>query len=877
MRVVRPRSVAGLALALALFFSFLAGWERPASASENLARGKVVTASGQETDWWGPDKLVDGDSGPDDATPPAVHNEQTASRWSANAGNHVWATVDLAAQVRPSQVRIRWGNTFSTNYSLLGSMNGVDWQPLVTKASGAKGEWVSHSLNNAPSVRYVKLESFAKSQQWSLSVWELEVYGEVEQTLDPDFATAITPKPAKQQPGESGDFSLTADTVFVATGEAAKVAERFAADLRTSTGYALPVRESGEGVRWLIDDSVTNPEGYTLNSGQDGVTITASTTAGLGYGGESLMQLLGVWSRSSEPVVQDWVVPGVAIEDSPRYAWRGFMLDVSRNFFTVDEVRQAIDQMAQYKLNVLHMHLSDDQGWRIAISNEGKAEGDPIDYTKLTSVSGATAMAPTDWTTRKGTAGYYSADDFRDILAYAADRGIAVVPEIDVPGHTNAILHAIPQMNTDGSLPKLKDGETTVPPQTTGAVGNSALDANAEITYQFIKHVVGQLLEEYPSTVRGEQFFHIGGDETHKMNEVNPNNYKTFMGRATGIVKDLGATGIVWNEAAASAADSMADGMAIQTWSSLNGVKDYVEKHDGRVIMSLAANAYLPQVPGDLLGPNWACGGPCDLHSFYEWNPTTRVGVAEDRVLGVEAALWGEHLRSWKSAEYLIQPRLAATAEVGWTPQDQRSYQEFRQRVADLGNSLTIQDRNFYPEDGEWEPTARALAKDPVAEGTAPGDIAVASIPEVKVADVSAKATLSVDQGTPVSTKVNVKAERDFLPGAKQLWDNRSAASLMRFSIDSALPAGAYTGTLTITYPDGTLDVPLAIVVGSESQPSPELTPTPSPAGTPKPTQSPEPAGDLDSTPHPESTRNGEQGGNPSTSATPLALPRTGC
>lgn len=814
-----------------------------ARADGNLALGKEVTASGQETSWWGPEKLVDGDAGPADATSSDVHRAQTASRWSANNSDHVWAAVDLAAMVKPSLVRVRWGNNFSTNYSLLGSTDGKQWNPLVTKGVGAAGQWREHEIAGPSAVRYVKLESFAKSQKWPLSVWALEVHGVVVGEVEAPFRTAVTPRPAQQSAGEHGDFQLAPDTAFVAEGPAVAVAESVAKTLRTATGFELPIKNHGQGVRFGVrGQSDHGSEGYSLTSGSEGVTIEAKTLAGLRYGGQTLLQLLGPWAHSAEPVVQGWVVPGVSIVDEPRYAWRGFMLDVARNFFTVDEVKQLIDQMAQYKLNVLHMHLTDDQGWRIAISNAGKVASDPIDYTDLTRVSGATAMAPTRWTDGEGTSGFYTASDFREILRYAHDNGVSVVPEVDVPGHTNAILHAVPQLNSAGSLPKPNAGESVVPAQRTGDVGNSALDANLELTYVFIKHVIGQMLSEYPSEVHGETFFHIGGDETHKMNEDNPNNYRTFMRKTTDMVQGLGATGIVWNEAVESAAGSLADGLVVQPWSSMNGVADYVNNHNGRVIMSLASVAYLPQIPGDVLGPNWACHGPCGLRQFYDWDPTARSGVAEDKVLGVEAPIWGEHLRSWKAAEYLIYPRLAATAEVGWTPQRERSFADFSSRVGSLGNSLTVQDRNFYPEDGTWTPDAKALARGPLDEGQTVGDVAVASIPEVKLADV--RATMSWDRGDPGSNDqsdgdglgaaVEVTAERDFKPGHGQKFDDRSAASLFRFAIPAALPAGRHVGTLKIGYPGGSLSVPVEVDVETPSTPEPSASPS-----VPQPSVSP--------------------------------------
>lgn len=225
------------------------------------------------------------------------------------------------------------------------------------------------------------------------------------------------------------------------------------------------------------------------------------------------------------------------------------MLDPARSFITVPEVLDTIETMADYKLNELHLHLSDDQGWRIAITNEGRAEGDTIDYTRLAEVSGATAVGPTRATTLPGVTGYYTQDDFRTIVAAAAAHHIEVVPEIDAPAHTNAALHALPELNSSGSFPAADPLTGTTPVNTTTSVGESSLDAANEASYTYIRHVVNQIAAMNPEG----RLLHLGGDESFS---TTAQAYRTFMDRAlTDVASTTNSwrrplTPVVWNEAA---------------------------------------------------------------------------------------------------------------------------------------------------------------------------------------------------------------------------------------------------------------------------------------------------------------------------------------
>ena len=802
--------LARTALALSSVAALLVG-TAPLQASAdptNLGLNRPVTASGTEASF-SAERAFDGEVGPADPTPPTVHNDPAASRWSANSIDTPWIAVDLGAPADVTSVRVRWGNQFGTNYSLLGSKDGSTWTELKTGLVGAKATWVDTPVAG-DDIRHVKLQVHSRNSTWPVSIWEIEVLGTMENPPVEQAPLGVVPLPVSAVTTEGAEFRLDEQTSISADDSPA--AARLAETLRASTGLPLPEDGSGDApIEFVLDEDVEVPgverEGYLLESGADGVTITAQTEAGLANGAETLIQLLGSWARSEEPVIQDWSIPALNIEDGPRYEWRGFMLDSSRSFVPVDEVYEIIDQLAAYKLNVLHMHMTDDQGWRIAITNEGRVPGDTIDYSLLTSVSGGTAVATTQWTNLPGRTGFYSAQDFADIVAYAAERNVAIVPEVDGPAHAQSILHAIPEANTSRSVPQPLAGQSTAPNNPTTSVGESTLDTRAEATYTILNQVFTQLLDATPSELNGTRYLHIGGDESFS---TSNEDYRYFIDRVSENVNDLDATVMAWNEGAAHAADELPDGSVIHYWTGgTNATRDWVNANNGRALMSPAGNAYLPQIPGaGIAGPSWACGTACNIERFYNWNPTAMLGAAEDKVLGVEAPLWSEHIRSLSSAEFLMYPRLMATAEVGWTPQERRNLADFRERVKSVATDLTVTGRNFFPGDGAWR-TDLVTLQTPTSAPDAVGEIAHMAAPTANLAEVRAKLTID---GT--DHDVDVAVDRAYASGVGTgSFDNRQASGLFRFEPSGALPDGEHLATLTVTVAGATsqVEVPLSI------------------------------------------------------------------
>ena len=338
-------------------------------------------------------------------------------------------------------------------------------------------------------------------------------------------------------------------------------------------------------------------------------------------------------------------LPAGTIVDEPRYAYRGYMLDVARTFFGVDTIKQVIDRIADYKINHLHLHLSDDQGWRIEIKS----------WPKLTEIGGLTEVDGT-------YGGFYTQEDYGEIVDYAASRGITVVPEIDVPGHTNAALSAYAELNADGVARE---------PYTGTDVGFSTLDANKEVTYRFLGDVVREI-----SAITPGPYFHLGGDES----SVTPHeDYVKLVRRMQDTIVAYGKTPIGWDEMAVA---GMVPGAVAQLWNHTEYALR-AQKNGNQVLMSPANKAYLDMQYDSLsrIGLHWAAF--IEVDQAYGWDPATLTeGISDSDILGGESPLWGETIRNLEDIDYLTFPRLTAYAELGWTPQRRRNYADYLRRLA---------------------------------------------------------------------------------------------------------------------------------------------------------------------------------------------------
>jgi hexosaminidase len=480
----------------------------------------------------------------------------------------------------------------------------------------------------------------------------------------------VIPKPLSLEERAGPGFELTRHTQIEADSHrAGDVAKQLATLLRRSTGYRLPVvRHSRKGA---IELDLTRShrlgaEGYELRSSRHGVRLRAATAAGLFRGVQTLRQLLPAKVESDAVQPGPWTVPAVEVVDRPRFRWRGAHLDVARHFFSVDEVKRYIDLIAAYKVNVLHLHLSDDQGWRIFIRS----------WPRLATHGGSTEVGG-------GPGGWYTQRDYAELVRYAARRHMLVVPEIDMPGHTNAALASYAELNCDGVAPPLYTGIE---------VGFSSLCVDKEITYEFVDDVIRELAALTPGP-----FIHVGGDEAH---ETTEEDYVQFMARVREIVESHDKRMVGWAEIAQ--ADIPPDALA-QHWSTETGSEPGTDltraavAQGAEVIMSPANRAYLDMKydPTTPLGLSWA--GFVEVRDSYEWDPATLVdGVGEEDVAGPEAPLWSETLEDVDDIEFMAFPRLPGIAEIGWSPREGRSWDEYRLRLASQGPRWEAQGVDFY-------------------------------------------------------------------------------------------------------------------------------------------------------------------------------------
>jgi hexosaminidase len=486
--------------------------------------------------------------------------------------------------------------------------------------------------------------------------------------------TEVIPAPVEARPDTHDTFRLTPDTVIrteAGSAQAQQVGAYLAGVLRPATGYRLPLRPAASwdrghqsSISLLLGraDQRIGAQGYQIEVTRQGVTIRANTGDGLFAGVQTLRQLLPAQINARDARQRAWTVPGGRIVDYPRFGHRGAMLDVARHFFTPDQVKLYIDQIAQYKINYLHLHLADDQGWRIEIKK----------WPRLATYGGSTEVGG-------GPGGYYTQEQYSDLVRYAASRHITIVPEIDMPGHTNAALASYAELNCDGVAPPLYTGTE---------VGFSSFCVHKDITYRFLDDVLGELAAMTPGP-----YLHIGGDEAHS---TSPQDYQTFEGRVLPLVAKHGKIATGWHEIAKTSPPTNA---VPQYWGT-TAVNPEVAAAAGRgnkILLSPANKAYLDMQynPDSPLGLHWA--GYVEVEDSYDWDPATFVeGVGEDQVAGVEAPLWSETVRTSDDIEFMAFPRLPGIAELGWSTAAGHDWNDYRQRLAKQAPRWTAQGIDFY-------------------------------------------------------------------------------------------------------------------------------------------------------------------------------------
>ncbi len=503
----------------------------------------------------------------------------------------------------------------------------------------------------------------------------------------------------------AGAFTLGASTVIVTDAATRKLGRQLASMLGPATGWDLAVRSgaapSGPHVALRLDPAQKSlgAEGYRLEVTPRAVTIRAAAPAGVFYGMQTLRQLLPVeiyrQAKAAAPA-GGWQVPAVRIEDTPRFAWRGLHLDVSRHFQPKEFVKKYIDLLALHKMNRFHWHLTDDQGWRIEIKR----------YPKLTSVGAwrrHTLVGPhrtnplPEHFDGKPHGGFYTRDDIREIVAYAADRFVTVVPEIEMPGHSQAVVAAYPEL---GSV----DGPVEV--RATWSVSPYILNPE-QSTIAFMQNVLEEVLELFPGP-----WIHIGGDEAEKTQwKANPAiqaRIKTlglkdehelqswFIRQMDSFLTARNRRLIGWDEILEG---GLAENATVMAWRGVeHAVTAARAGHD--TVLAPTSHTYFDYYQAkDTAGEPRAIGGFLPLERVYAWEPMPAdlEPPFHKHVLGVQGQLWTEHMPNPKAVEYMAFPRASALSEVAWSPAAGRNFDEFRTRLSRHEERLRILDVNFRP------------------------------------------------------------------------------------------------------------------------------------------------------------------------------------
>lgn len=488
-------------------------------------------------------------------------------------------------------------------------------------------------------------------------------------------------------------YTITESTsVMYNHPDAKDVADRLSQRLSISTGYAISAKPGDKGAILLMlnktENMKTGREGYVLQSSARGVEISANTPAGLFYGMQTLLQLLPKEIERKQVEQAAWKIPAAKITDYPRFGWRGLMLDVSRHFFTVDEVKRFIDVMARYKYNTLHWHLSDDHGWRVEI----KA------LPRLTETGAWRVPRAGHFGTRPDPepgepatyGGFYTHEEIRDVVRYAAEQHITIIPEIDVPGHSMAALAAYPELSVT------KDPNIRVNPGTEFAewygdgtfkmLVDNTLNPADENVYLFLDKVFTEIAQLFPNP-----YIHIGGDECYKgywekdpscqalMQSLGTKHVEAlhgyFVNRVEKILASKGKKLLGWDEILDG---NISPEATIMSWRGVSaGIKATQAGHD--VVMTPTTYAYLDYTQGDpsIDPPIYS---HLRLQKCYSFNPVPE-GAVEKHILGGQGNLWTEQIATLKHAEYMLWPRAWALIEDYWTPEDKKNWISFVQRV----------------------------------------------------------------------------------------------------------------------------------------------------------------------------------------------------
>ena len=523
----------------------------------------------------------------------------------------------------------------------------------------------------------------------------------------------IIPLPVSITP-KAGSFVITNATVIELANsnpDAARVASFLSEAVATSSGVKLSVVKSAPAnvIRFSLlpnSDKALGDEGYKLSVTPNVILLSANKPAGLFYGVQTILQLLPKEIESRKRVDNvSWAVPAVEVTDYPRFGWRGLMFDVVRHFFTKQDVKDFIDDMVKYKYNLLHLHLTDDQGWRIEIKALPKLTS--VGAWNVKKIGTFGTFSPPGADEPRNFGGFYTQEDMKEIIRYAKDRFVDVLPEVDVPGHSLAAVASYPEISCtpEAKTYHVNSGEPFMdwshgaPP--IALVDNTICPAN-EKAYDFLDKVFTELAALFPF-----QYIHVGGDECPKnywekspqikalmqkeklKNQEEVQSY--FEKRVEKIIESKGKKVIGWDEILEG---GLAPNAAVMSW---RGIKGGIEaaKMGHQVVMSPTTFTYLDYMQSDAIiePPVYAT---LRLKTAYEFEPAPE-GVDPKYIKGGQANLWTEQVYNMRHEQYMVWPRAFAIAEAVWSPKEKRNWKTFVPRVEDHFRRFDVAEKKYAP------------------------------------------------------------------------------------------------------------------------------------------------------------------------------------
>lgn len=535
---------------------------------------------------------------------------------------------------------------------------------------------------------------------------------------------SVIPEPVSIQKGNSAYTLPKQITIYSSTNkELLQLAAGLQTRLAGVTGKLVKLTSGNYAAAktislLLTNDKTIHPEGYRLSVTTTGIKITAPKPAGIFYGIQTLYQLLPpeIYQSSKAGNIK-WVVPSVTIEDYPRFGWRGLMLDVSRHFFTVAQVKDFIDQMVKYKFNLLHLHLTDDQGWRLQIKSLPKLT--EVGAWRVDKTGKFGTFSKPEPNEPKTYGGFYTHDDIKELVKYAADRFVNILPEIDVPGHSLAAIASYPDLTCTPGTYAVNSGEQFMiwpggGGHFYGLLDNTLCPAKEKV-YDFLDKVFTEVAELFPFA-----YIHIGGDETARnfwekselikelMQKENLKNLDEvqsyFVKRVVKIVAAKGKKVIGWDEILQG---GLAPGAAVMSWQGMKGGIE-AAKLGHEVVMSPTDFAYLDYMQGDAViePPVYAT---LRLSKAYQFEPLPEA-VDASLVKGGQANLWTEQVYNNRHLQYMIWPRAMAIAEALWSPKNKKDWDGFVTRVENNFKKLDAAGVKYSP--AMYDPVFEASKKD---------------------------------------------------------------------------------------------------------------------------------------------------------------------